>query len=51
MYIFYDGPTPPDGIFDEYLAIPALLKDKKPSFTDIMIITASAIAGVSGGHR
>ncbi|EPQ60851.1 FAD-binding domain-containing protein [Gloeophyllum trabeum ATCC 11539] len=27
LTFFYDGPTPPDGIFDEFLAIPALEKD------------------------
>ncbi|KAG0695257.1 hypothetical protein DFH29DRAFT_992002 [Suillus ampliporus] len=25
--VFYDGPSPPEGIFDEFLAIPYLLKD------------------------
>ncbi|KAF9818098.1 hypothetical protein IEO21_02940 [Rhodonia placenta] len=25
--MFYDGPTPPDGIFDEFLAIPAITQD------------------------
>ncbi|KAF8899582.1 FAD-binding domain-containing protein [Gymnopilus junonius] len=25
--LFYDGPTPPDGIFDEFLAIPYFTKD------------------------
>ncbi|PBK85330.1 FAD-binding domain-containing protein [Armillaria gallica] len=25
--MFYDGPTPPDGIFDDFLAIPALAQD------------------------
>jgi hypothetical protein len=25
--MFYDGPTPPAGIFDDYLAIPSLTAD------------------------
>ena len=25
--VFYDGPTPPEGIFDEFLAIPHFTKD------------------------
>ncbi|KAK0499150.1 FAD dependent oxidoreductase [Armillaria luteobubalina] len=36
--IFYDGPTPPDGIFDDFLAIPASAKDiTTRSFLDLVV--------------
>ncbi|KAK0229792.1 FAD dependent oxidoreductase [Armillaria nabsnona] len=35
--MFYDGPTPPDGIFDDFLAIPALAQDfTTRSFFDLI---------------
>ena len=29
MLVFYNGPTPPNGLFDDFLAIPALVKNIK----------------------
>ena len=29
MLMFYNGPTPPNGLFDDFLAIPALVNDIK----------------------
>ncbi len=43
--MFYDGPTPPDGIFDDFLAIPALTKDiATRSFFDLINSTSSGAA-------
>ena len=37
LLLFYDGPTPPDGIFDDFLAIPALAKNVGTrSFLDLV---------------
>ncbi|KAG7445406.1 FAD-binding domain-containing protein [Guyanagaster necrorhizus] len=36
--MFYDGPTPPGGIFDDFLALPSLSKDiKSRSFYDFIM--------------
>ncbi|KZT01206.1 FAD-binding domain-containing protein [Laetiporus sulphureus 93-53] len=42
MLLFYNGPTPPDGIFDEYLAIPFVQKDVSTrSFLSLIQTTAT----------
>ncbi|KAI0357738.1 FAD-binding domain-containing protein [Trametes cingulata] len=49
LLLFYDYPTPPDGIFDDYLAIPHFTKDVKTrSFLDLV---QSAPANATGGQR
>ena len=43
LLMFYDGPTPPDGIFDDYLAIPSSMNDVKTrSFVDFVGGSSSA---------
>ncbi|KAK0460443.1 FAD dependent oxidoreductase [Desarmillaria tabescens] len=38
VLMFYDGPTPPSGIFDDFLALPPLSQDiKSRSFHDLII--------------
>lgn len=38
LNVFYDGPTPPDGLFDAFLAIPALSLDLKTrSFLSLLL--------------
>lgn len=48
--IFYDGPTPPDGMFDEFLAIPALSQDiSTRSFLSLILSDPSnGTAGLRG---
>lgn len=48
--IFYDGPSPPDGIFDEFLAIPALDQDISTRSFLSLILTApsNATTGLRG---
>ncbi|PBK85335.1 FAD dependent oxidoreductase [Armillaria gallica] len=43
--MFYDGPTPPDGIFDDFLAIPALTLDiaTRPFFDLINSTSSGAV--------
>ncbi|KAI0649785.1 FAD-binding domain-containing protein [Trametes meyenii] len=49
LLMFYDGPTPPAGIFDDYLAIPSFTKDVKTrSFLDLV---KAAPANATGGQR
>ncbi|SJL13225.1 related to 6-hydroxy-D-nicotine oxidase [Armillaria ostoyae] len=49
--VFYDGPTPPDGIFDDFLAIPALAQDVTTrSFFDLINSTVAPI-NASTGYR
>ncbi|KAK0224289.1 FAD dependent oxidoreductase [Armillaria fumosa] len=49
--MFYDGPTPPDGIFDDFLAIPALAQDVTTrSFFDLIHSTFVMI-NASTGYR
>ncbi|KAK0499173.1 hypothetical protein EDD18DRAFT_1070573 [Armillaria luteobubalina] len=49
--MFYDGPTPPDGIFDDFLAIPALAEDVTTrSFSDL-IHSTFAMINASAGYR
>ncbi|PBK85373.1 FAD dependent oxidoreductase [Armillaria gallica] len=49
--MFYDGPIPPDGIFDEFLAIPALALDVTTrSFFDLINGTVP-IVDASTGYR
>ncbi|PBK85360.1 FAD-binding domain-containing protein [Armillaria gallica] len=44
--MFYDGPTPPDGIFDDFLAIPAFTQDVATrSFFDLINSTSHGAAG------
>lgn len=38
--MFYDGPTPPDGIFDEFLAIPAITQDISTRSYHSLILSA-----------
>ncbi len=48
--MFYDGPTPPDGIFDDFLAIPALTQDVATrSFFDLINSTSNDAAGYRYG--
>ncbi|CDO76772.1 hypothetical protein BN946_scf184978.g1 [Trametes cinnabarina] len=49
LLLFYDYPTPPGGIFDDYLAIPHLTKDVKTR-TLLDLVTA-APANATGGQR
>ncbi|TFY74702.1 hypothetical protein EWM64_g9309, partial [Hericium alpestre] len=48
LIVFYDAPTPPDGIFDDFLDIPHFTKDVSTrSFTSFINTTpANATAGV-----
>ncbi|KAK0229785.1 hypothetical protein EDD85DRAFT_911737 [Armillaria nabsnona] len=49
--MFYNGSTPPDGIFDDFLAIPALVQDVTTrSFFDLINSTSVSINAVAG-HR
>ncbi|KAG0707247.1 hypothetical protein DFH29DRAFT_980030 [Suillus ampliporus] len=48
--VFYDGPSPPEGIFDEFLAIPSLLKDiSTRSFLSLVQASASNVTSDSRG--
>ena len=47
LQLFYDHPTPPSGIFDDFLAIPYLTKDVQTrSFLDL--INAMSAKNLSG---
>ncbi|SJL13201.1 related to 6-hydroxy-D-nicotine oxidase [Armillaria ostoyae] len=49
--MFYDGPTPPDGIFDDFLAIPASAQDiTTRSFFDL-IDSTSVSTNAAAGYR
>lgn len=49
LLLFYDYPTPPAGIFDDFLAIPYFTKDVKTrSFIDLV---KAAPANATGGTR
>ena len=49
LLLFYDGPTPPDGIFDDFLAIPYFTKDVKTrAFADLIGVPP---ANATGGQR
>ncbi|PCH36093.1 FAD-binding domain-containing protein [Wolfiporia cocos MD-104 SS10] len=47
--MFYDGPTPPDGIFDEFLAIPAV--DQDISTRSFLSLILSAPSNITYGTR
>ncbi|KAG6823365.1 hypothetical protein H0H93_003794, partial [Arthromyces matolae] len=47
--IFYDGPSPPAGIFDDFLAIPYLTKDV--STRDFLSLVKSSPANATYGQR
>ncbi|KAJ7452893.1 FAD-binding domain-containing protein [Mycena latifolia] len=47
--IFYDGPEPPAGIFDDFLATPALIADVGTK--DFLTLVTSAPANISSGSR
>ncbi|KAJ7250738.1 FAD-binding domain-containing protein [Mycena rebaudengoi] len=47
--MFYDGPSPPAGIFDDFLAIPHLTKDV--STRDFLSLITSAPANATAGTR
>lgn len=41
--IFYDGPTPPPGVLDNFTVTPALMSDLKPRpYLDMILTTKSA---------
>ena len=47
--MFYDAPTPPDGIFDDFLAIPYFTKNVKTrTFSDLVLASP---ANATGGQR
>ena len=49
LLLFYDYPTPPDGIFDDYLAIPHFTKDVKTrTFLDLV---GAAPSDATAGSR
>ncbi|KAI0752556.1 FAD-binding domain-containing protein [Daedaleopsis nitida] len=49
LLMFYDSPTPPDGIFDDFLAIPYFTKDVKTRpFLDLVTVAPS---NATGGTR
>lgn len=44
LQFFYNGPTPPEGLFDDLLAIPSFNEDVKTrSFADLLSITPAGI--------
>ncbi|KAF5385518.1 hypothetical protein D9757_005411 [Collybiopsis confluens] len=47
--LFYDGPTPPAGIFDQFLAIPAFTKDI--STRDFLSLVKSSPSNATAGIR
>ncbi|KAG5649719.1 hypothetical protein H0H81_002373 [Sphagnurus paluster] len=47
--MFYDGPTPPAGIFDTFLAIPCLSKDI--STCDFLSLVQASPSNVTSGQR
>ncbi|PCH36771.1 FAD-binding domain-containing protein [Wolfiporia cocos MD-104 SS10] len=47
--IFYDGPSPPDGIFDEFMAIPAI--DQDISTRSFLSLVLSAPSNATTGLR
>lgn len=49
LLMFYDGPNPPAGIFDEFLAIPYLTKDV--STRDFLSLVKSSPANATYGSR
>jgi len=49
-HMFYDAPTPPPGIFDEFLAIPNLKADIG-SRGMASLISAGNYSGLIRGHR
>lgn len=51
--IFYDGPTPPAGIFDEFLAIPHLTQDimTRDFLSLVLASPANATAGIRGNFN
>ncbi|EEB95541.1 hypothetical protein MPER_05472, partial [Moniliophthora perniciosa FA553] len=48
--LFYDGPTPPDGIFNDFLAAPAIERDLKTRdfLSLVQASPANATAGIRG---
>ncbi|KAK7686217.1 hypothetical protein QCA50_010437 [Cerrena zonata] len=49
LLLFYDGPTPPAGIFDDFLAIPNLAKDI--STRSFLSIVGASMANTTEGSR
>ncbi|KAK7448815.1 hypothetical protein VKT23_013545 [Stygiomarasmius scandens] len=47
--LFYDGPTPPDGIFDDFLNIPHLTKDVETR--DFISLVQSSPSNATSGQR
>jgi hypothetical protein len=47
--LFYDGPTPPDGIFDDFLAIPAFTTDV--STRDFISLVQASPSNATAGNR
>lgn len=44
LNLFYDAPTPPDGIFDEFLALPYLTSDISTRSFLSLVLTAPSNA-------
>ncbi|KAK0479228.1 hypothetical protein IW261DRAFT_168031 [Armillaria novae-zelandiae] len=51
ILMFYDGPTPPDGIFDDFLAIPALAQDVTTRSYFDLFNSSFATTNAGAGHR
>ena len=49
LLMFYDAPTPPAGIFDDYLAIPALEQDV--STRSFLALVQSSAENITAGTR
>ncbi|KAG5650440.1 hypothetical protein H0H81_012279 [Sphagnurus paluster] len=49
LLLFYDGPTPATGIFDEFLAIPSFTKDI--STRDFISLVQSSPTSITSGER
>ncbi|KAF7327044.1 FAD-binding PCMH-type domain-containing protein [Mycena kentingensis (nom. inval.)] len=50
--MFYDGPTPPAGIFDDFLAIESVQSDAKTrSFLDFISATPTDVGGARGAFH
>ncbi|KAK0224251.1 hypothetical protein IW262DRAFT_882938 [Armillaria fumosa] len=49
--MFYDGPTPPDGIFDDFLAIPASAQDITTRSFFELINSSSVSTNAAAGYR
>ncbi|KAJ7091867.1 FAD dependent oxidoreductase [Mycena belliarum] len=48
-FMFYDGPTPPPGLFDDFLAIPSVVQDV--STRSFLSLVQAGPSAVYAGHR